>query len=219
MSQHEFNFSGEKLVANHSGSLWWPNEKLLCVSNIHLAKSAQHSKAYKNMLPPFHTQESLARLGDDIKRLNPEIVVCLGNSFDELKSLDSLHSVDHKRLSALTAGRRWVWIDGDSNAGPVDLGGSHKNVFHHKDICFRNQATQTGVREISGYYNPSKIVNANGKTTNHRCFMVDDNRIIMPAFSQGDEPSHANNTTLDLLMHDSAIAITLGQKIKSVLLK
>ncbi|GHA50708.1 metallophosphoesterase [Amylibacter ulvae] len=207
------------MVANQSGSLWWPSEKLLCVSNIHLAKSDTQNKAYKNMLPPFHTQESLARLGDEIKQINPVIVICLGNSFDELKSLDSLHSVDHKRLAALTAGRRWVWIDGDSNAGPVDLGGSHHNEFRHKHLSFRNQATHAGVCEISGHHNPSKILNENGISTIHRCFAVDDNRIILPAFSQGDERDGTKNTTLDMLMGDNAIAITLGREIKPVLMK
>ena len=39
MDETSLLLAGARLVARSSGALWWPEERLLCVSDLHLGKS------------------------------------------------------------------------------------------------------------------------------------------------------------------------------------
>ena len=51
------------------------------------------------------------------------------------------------------AGRRWVWVLGNHDPGPVDLGGSHLAEVRVGPLAFRHEATPAGA-EVSGHYHP-----------------------------------------------------------------
>ena len=54
-------------------------------------------------------------------------------------------------LTALQAGREWVWIEGNHDPGPVDLGGVHLAEFKADTLTFRHIATHQ-IAEVSGHY-------------------------------------------------------------------
>ncbi len=71
MEGHVLTLTGVDLVARPSGALWWPEARLLCVSDLHLAKSGRIARQGGTLLPPYDTIETLDRLATEIRALNP----------------------------------------------------------------------------------------------------------------------------------------------------
>lgn len=75
------------------------------------------------MLPPYEVRDTLIRLEADIVLSQAEIVVCLDDSFDDLQAEKSLREEEILWITQLQAGRRWIWIEGNHDPGPIDMGG------------------------------------------------------------------------------------------------
>ena len=85
-------------------------------------------------------------------------------------------------ITRLQAGRRWVWIEGNHDPGPVDLGGSHLAELPLPPLTFRHIA-QGGARgEVSGHYHPKASVPARGRSISRPAFLYDSDRLILPAY-------------------------------------
>lgn len=209
-----FTFHDADLFALPQGALWIPLHRVLCVSDLHLGKSDRIARRFGRMLPPYETRETLSRLDALIATYDPATVICLGDSFDDLDAALSLSEQDHLQLTTLKAGRRWIWIEGNHDPGPVDLGGEHLAEFALERIMFRHIATHHA-GEISGHYHP-KYRMAGGSRT---AFLVDQNRIIMPAFGTYTGGLWASHPTLQNIMRHDAQAILTGRKAMPVPLK
>jgi metallophosphoesterase superfamily enzyme len=75
------------------------------------------------MLPPYEVRDTLIRLEADIVLSQAEIVVCLDDSFDDLQAEKSLREEEILWITQLQAGRRWIWIEGNHDPSPIDMGG------------------------------------------------------------------------------------------------
>ena len=113
MHGYSFSLKSAQLTALSAGLLWWADRKLLCVSDLHLGKSERIARRGGSLLPPYENKDTLTRLASAVNALNPVTVICLGDSFDDLKALDGLNEDDHASLAALMSGRRWIWIEGN----------------------------------------------------------------------------------------------------------
>jgi len=158
------------------------------------------------------TLEKLAAL---IDTYDPQTVICLGDSFDDIDAVQSLDEQDHLQLATLKAGRDWIWIEGNHDPGPVDLGGQHLASFCLGPLTFRHIATpETG--EISGHYHPKCSLRTGGTRA---AFLTDASRIIMPAFGTYTGGLRSSHPTLRALMAEDATAILTGRKALPVPLK
>ena len=126
MNCYDFTFCGARLKALGSGALCWPGESLLVVSDLHLGKSERRARLGEAPLPPYETRDTLDRLERDLRMAKPATVICLGDSFDDNQAAMALPEPEKLRINALQAGRRWIWIEGNHDPGPVGLGGSHR---------------------------------------------------------------------------------------------
>lgn len=212
MKSVEFNFFGENLEARHTGTLWWPKERLLCVSDMHLGKSERIARRGGALLPPYETDDTLARLGDEILELNPKTVVCLGDSFDDLKALDALTEVNYKRIVSMIAGREWIWIEGNHDAGPVDIGGTHLKRFERLGLTFTHIAKSEETAEISGHYHPKTRLSPKGRSVTKPCFLINSERLIMPAFGTYTGGLNRNHSAISDLIGTQGFAILTGTK-------
>ena len=123
MNTYSFTFAGQRLVARPSGALHWPAAGLLCVSDLHLGKSARQARRNGVQLPPYDVEDTLARLEAEVEATAAATVICLGDSFDDLQAFDALPLTALDWITRLQAGRRWIWIEGNHDPGPVGLGG------------------------------------------------------------------------------------------------
>ena len=209
INAYSFSFCDVATVALPEGGLWLPDHQVLTVSDLHLGKSDRIARRSGTLLPPYETRETLARLQSLIDRLSPKQVICLGDSFDDLDAVFSLAEIDRLCLLRLQSGRDWVWIEGNHDPGPVDLGGRHLNVLNLGAISFRHIAQVDETGEVSGHYHPKCSLPRGGTRP---AFLIDENRIIMPAFGAYTGGLRANHPTLRNLMAQNAIAVLTGRK-------
>ena len=73
---------GVTLLADLSGALFWAEQNLLVVSDLHLEKGSSFA-ARGVLLPPYDTVATLSRLAAVIARHDPRRVIALGDSFHD----------------------------------------------------------------------------------------------------------------------------------------
>ena len=205
---HAFTLSGETLHALPSGALYWPAQRLLCVSDLHLGKSERLARRGGALLPPYETRETLHRLEAEVDRTAPATVICLGDSFDDLAAARGLEDEARLRLARLMAGRDWTWIEGNHDAGPVEIGGTHRASLSLGALTFRHIADASQSGEVSGHFHPK----ARLKGTARPCFLLDADRLILPAFGTYTGGLRTEDGTLRSLMKKDALAILTGPR-------
>lgn len=183
MNKIGLTFAATCLELRGAGTLWWPDAGLLCVSDLHLGKSERMARRGGPLLPPFEGRETLARLEAEVDALAPRTVICLGDSFDDVDAAHALPDTDRATLTRLMAGREWVWIAGNHDPGPVDLGGTHMAEISLGGLVFRHVAQACAAPgEVSGHYHPKAVLQARGRVVRRAAFVHDDRRLILPAF-------------------------------------
>jgi DNA ligase-associated metallophosphoesterase len=174
---------GVVLEAYPEGALWWDHERLLVVADLHLEKGSSYARVGQ-MLPPYDTAETLARLHGLVARLNPKTVACLGDSFHDGGGAERLSPRDRLTLATLQTGRDWVWVAGNHDpAAPAGLAGRHVPSLTVGPLTFRHAPTAGRAEgEVSGHLHPSATVAGRGRWVRRRCFAGDGYRLVMPAF-------------------------------------
>lgn len=209
MNAHPVTLAGEKLLARPDGSLHWPARSMLVVSDLHLGKSERMARRGGALLPPYETHETLWRLDSAIEQTRPATVLCLGDSFDDLDAALSLPEEARLRLARFQAGRDWIWIEGNHDPGPVELGGTHRYELALGGLVFRHIAT-AATGEVSGHFHPK--LSLPGQPGSRPCFLVDNDRLILPAFGAYTGGLRANAPPLVELMAPDALAILTGRR-------
>lgn len=210
MNSHAFLFANSTLHALGTGALWWPQADLLCVSDLHLGKSERVARRSGQVLPPYETRETLTRLATDIERTRAQTVVCLGDSFDDLQAAASLAEDERLWIARLQAGRRWIWIEGNHDPGPIEFGGEHLQEATIGALSFRHIATQDATAEVSGHYHPKADIQMRGRRISRPAFLHDDRRLIMPAYGTYTGGLRSDAPVLSQLMGPNALAILTG---------
>lgn len=213
MNDHAFTLAGTELRARRSGALWWPEHRVLVVSDLHLGKSERIARLGGAMLPPYETRETLTRLDTEIEALSPRVVICLGDSFDDLSAQSGLSDDERLWLVRLMAGRRWVWIEGNHDPGPMDLGGTSLAELPMAPLCFRHIARAGAAGEVSGHYHPKASVETRGRTVTRPCFLYDSDRVILPAFGAYTGGLRSTDPALVEVMRPEALAILTGPRL------
>lgn len=208
MNVLRFTFCRAELCALPSGALYWPAESTLIVSDLHLGKAERTARRGGPILPPYEVIETLDRLLEDIAFTSAKIVICLGDSFDDLTAAKTTKSVVAERLAPILAGRRWVWIEGNHDPGPVELTGEHLAELSLGPLTFRHIAQPTKSGEVSGHYHPKTRLRLKGRTITRRCFLVDDTRIILPAYG---------TYTGGLFCHEAPLMTLVGPEAQTIL--
>jgi DNA ligase-associated metallophosphoesterase len=168
-------------LADLSGALYWQEQRLLVVSDLHLEKGSSFA-ARGVLLPPYDTVATLSRLAAVIARHDPRMVIALGDSFHDRSAHERLSEPDREALTAMQVRRDWIWISGNHDPHlPSDLGGVVANEVAIGPIIFRHEPTG-GSGEIAGHLHPKARVPTRGRSIERRCFVSDGERAVMPAF-------------------------------------
>lgn len=210
MNGCEISLSSAQLTALGSGALWWADQRLLCVSDLHLGKSERILRRGGTALPPYETQDTLSRLEADLDATDARIVICLGDSFDDLSAAQNLNEIERMWITKLQTGRRWIWIEGNHDPGPIDLGGSHLAELQLPPLTFRHIAQKGKSGEVSGHYHPKVQLSIRKKRITRPAFLLDVDRLILPAFGTYTGGLNSNDDALTQIMRDDATAVMTG---------
>jgi len=173
--------AGVALLADAQGALYWPEQGLLAVADLHLEKGSSFA-ARGMLLPPYDTAATLARLARLIAHYAPRCVVALGDSFHDCGGPARLTAKDRDNLCGLQRGRDWIWITGNHDPAPATgIGGAFHETLTIDALTFRHLPTDAA-GEICGHLHPVARVALRGRTVSRRCFAADKTRMVMPAF-------------------------------------
>ena len=173
---------GAALVADCAGAIFWPEESLLAVADLHLEKGSAFA-ARGVLLPPYDTATTLARLARLIERYAPRLVIALGDSFHDGGGPARMGDISRVALKALQRSRDWMWIAGNHDADPADnIGGRFADVLAIGPLTFRHEPSpHPADGEIAGHLHPQARVARRGRAVSRRCFACDGKRLVMPA--------------------------------------
>ncbi|MGB1235587.1 MAG: ligase-associated DNA damage response endonuclease PdeM [Planktomarina sp.] len=206
-----FDFVGASLTAMPTGALWWADEELLVVSDLHLGKSDRIARRTGTMVPPYEIRDTLLRLQGDLNATNAKRVICLGDSFDDMAASANLTDEHRDWILTLQAGRKWTWIEGNHDPAPLMLGGQHSKVVTLGPLTFRHIAKVAAMGEVSGHYHPKLRLNARGRSIARACFLFDDTRLMLPAYGTYTGGLCLTAPVLQDLMQPDAQIITIGK--------
>jgi uncharacterized protein len=175
--------AGVTLAADPAGALYWPEEKLLVVADLHLEKGSAFA-ARGVLLPPYDTAMTLARLARLIERYAPQRVIALGDSFHDGGGPARMSDISRTALKALQRGRDWIWIAGNHDPDPAEnIGGRFADIVTLGALTLRHEpSAQQSDGEIAGHLHPQARVSRRGRAVARRCFASDGRRLVMPAF-------------------------------------
>lgn len=202
---------GETLLALPSGALHWPARGVLCVSDLHLGKAERLARRGGALLPPYEVDETLDRLAAAIAATLPAVVLCLGDSFDDLAAAPALAQAHHSRLAALQAGRDWIWIEGNHDPAAPPLAGRALPELALGPLTFRHIAkAEAAPGEVSGHYHPKAALGRRGGGIRRPCFLIDGHRLILPAFGAYTGGLDCRDPEIAALMGPGAQALLTG---------
>lgn len=171
-----------ELTADPAGVLFWPDQGLLAVADLHLEKASSFAERGV-LLPPYDTAATLGRLAQLIAHYAPRLVVALGDSFHDRRGPSRLAPSDRASLTALQRGRDWIWIAGNHDPDPSEgIGGRFLLSLKIGALTFRHEPEPGARGEIAGHLHPIARVARRGRAVSRRCFACDEQRAVMPAF-------------------------------------
>jgi DNA ligase-associated metallophosphoesterase len=174
--------AGAEFAADPGGVIYWQDQRLLAVADLHLEKGSSFA-ARGVLLPPYDTAATLARLAALIARYAPRVVVALGDSFHDGRGPGRLADTDRATLRSLQRGRDWVWIAGNHDPDRAEgIGGRFLPTLKLGPLTFRHEPVENASGEIAGHLHPIARVSRRGRAVSRRCFAGDGNRLVMPAF-------------------------------------
>jgi uncharacterized protein len=182
-ADHPVQVAATTLLADPDGALYWAEERLLLVADLHLEKGSAFAKRGV-LLPPYDTASTLSRLARLVEHYAPRVVVALGDSFHDDHGPLRMSDLDRIKLKGLQRGRDWVWIAGNHDPDlPRDVGGRFADVLAIGGLTFRHEPSEQAQNgEIAGHLHPVARVAQRGRAVSRRCFATDGQRLVMPAF-------------------------------------
>lgn len=184
MDNTTIEVAGVRLEADIAGALWWAERRVLAVADLHLEKGSAFAARTGQMLPPYDSRATLARLTALAERYSPATIVCLGDNFHDREGPERLDADSRKIVIALMRGRRFVWIEGNHDAAAaLALGGESAPEIEIGPLVFRHEPQTRGARgELAGHLHPVASVETRAKRVRRRCFVSDGLRCVLPAF-------------------------------------
>ena len=183
MNTCDIPFAGLTLCALGTGALWWPDQGLLVVSDLHLGKSERLARRGGSALPPYEVQDTLARLEADLSKTRAKTVICLGDSFHDVEGSSRLIPSARAILQECQRSREWVWIAGNHDPEAPALSGMVADELAVGGITFRHEPEpQISSAEICGHLHPAARVNLGVRRVRRRCFVADRQRLMLPSF-------------------------------------
>ena len=220
MSKKSTEFAGHGFELYPSGGLFWPEESLLIVGDLHLEKASSFH-ASGQFLPPYDTGQTLARLRDALGHCGARRVMFLGDVFHDGRAWDRMSESNKGDLADILDKVDSIWIEGNHDQSFVPPGHSASVETEIGGIAFRHIMNEQDPRpEISAHYHPAAVIHHRGTRLRRPCFIRTSTRLVIPAFGVltggldcRDEALamlHGRDTQLYLLGHAGVFVPPVG---------
>jgi uncharacterized protein len=177
------SIAGIAAVLDMSGALYFPDDRLLVVADMHLEKGTSGARR-GIFLPPYDSQITLNLLDNVAAKYQPKQIIFLGDSFHDARAPMRLDNNCLIALQTLAQASELIWITGNHDPDiPTSIAANCTPELSFAGLHFTH-IPQTGITEaqISGHLHPVVTVSGRGRTLRRRCFLSDGTRMILPAF-------------------------------------
>ena len=167
------------------GFLFIADTCTLVASDIHLEKGSYFARK-GNFLPPHDSRQTLEKLYQAVCDKNATRLILLGDSYHDCNGQKRLNDQARDLIELLRCQCSLVWIAGnhdpclstETEDKAVDSYVEKNFIFQH---IARARHTKKGIIEVSGHYHPKVTLWSYGRRITGPCFVVSENRILMPA--------------------------------------
>lgn len=174
-------FGSETFEPLTSGALYWASERTLLVADLHLEKFASYARTGQ-LLPPYDTALTLARLETDLIVTGAQTVISLGDSFHRDTAADGLSDESRTRLYGLLERADWIWLSGNHDPSPHALGGVCYPHLARNGLFFMHEPERGVPGLIAGHLHPAARLTTGGRSVRRPCFVHDGQLLVMPAY-------------------------------------
>lgn len=207
-----FTLCGADATAMPCGALWLPHHRTLVVSDLHLEKGSAYARRGQ-LLPPWDTAATLARLAAAVDAVSPAQVVALGDSFHDMEAGLRIAAQDRATLVSLASRIPFLWIEGNHDPAPPGWApGERSNVFRLGSLTLRHEPSDAAAPgEIAGHLHPCAKVAGAGRQVRRRCFATDGARLVMPAYGAFAGGLNVRDDAFAPLFAHAPVALMLGR--------
>lgn len=206
----KITFGGHEFLLHPSGALYWPSEKMLVVSDLHLEKGS-HFAPRGFFLPPYDSRHTLSLLAQVCAETGCARLLLLGDSFHDEKGYARLAKTDRHAFNSLTAFAP-IWIRGNHDRDFVPEGFSGMLEYKHESIVFRHEASRDDGFEISGHYHPKIDVSTGYTRLSRPCFVEDGQKLVMPSFGAYTGGLSIDNPVFKKIFRNKGRAYAIGKE-------
>jgi DNA ligase-associated metallophosphoesterase len=205
--------AGAEALLRSSGALWLAGERLMVVADLHLEKGSAYA-ARGQMLPPYDTRETLARLAAEAALLRPATILLLGDTFHDSAAEARLCADDVRTLTTISAVADLIWTVGNHDAnGPRSLPGRVAEAWGVAGLSLVHEPAATPrVGEVAGHLHPCAKIRGRGASVRRRCFVTDGERLVMPAFGAFAGGLNVRDAAFRSLFCRPPLAVALGDR-------
>ena len=182
ISEISINFAGEQLTLNQYRSIFWDKEKSLILSDLHLGKTA-HFRKNGIALPNGVIEKDLENLQNLIEHYEPEKIIIVGDLFHA--ELNSEIEIFRKWFDDFNT-IKCLLVKGNHDRFSKKFGIEEAQIYETENFIFSHEALDSHQKPQSGgHIHPGvSLMAQNRQKLKFPCFLVSENQIILPAFSQ-----------------------------------
>jgi uncharacterized protein len=197
---------GKAMVVDQSGAAFWPAQRALIVSDLHLERVPAHVARGR-----YDTRQTLLRLVEVIDLYEPEMVIALGDSFGDADAMPPMRPEDLEIISLMQEDRRWIWVTGKDKGNsvvPSGFGGEALCELTLDGITIRREPWPARTtHEIAGGMAPAARVSIYGTSLRRPCFVSNGLRLVIPAFGAYSGGLNVLDDAFRLRFGDRGLAI------------
>ena len=201
-------FAGHNFEPLPSGGLYWHAQRTLLVADLHLEKMSSFARRGQ-MLPPYDTGLTLARLEADLRRTGAERLVSLGDSFHRDEGTTTLTDADRARLDGMTDMAEWLWLSGNHDPRPHALGGRCLPLVELAGLTLAHEPRRGTMGLVAGHLHPAARLYMDGRSTRRACFVHDNRLLILPAYGSSTGTLNILSPAFVGLFHWPALEVTM----------
>jgi len=204
--------AGAEAVLRPSGALWLCGARVLVVADLHLEKGSAFA-ARGQMLPPYDSRDTLARLAAEAAQLSPRQIVLLGDSFHDAGGDGRMAEEDARALSRLGCRADLIWILGNHDrCGPGRAPGRIADAWTVGRLRLVHEpAAAPQTAEAAGHLHPCARVKGHAGSVRRRCFVTDGERLVLPAFGAFAGGLNIRDAAFASLFARRPLAVALGR--------
>lgn len=175
-------FAGHDMVLDAGLALYWPAHDALVVSDLHLEKSTFLAQ-FGSAVAPYDTHDTLLRLQGLVAKYRPKSLILLGDSFHDREAWHRLdHGARSRLLDICASVDACHLVEGNHDVGLVKDGAlTFCDDVTIDGVTFRHEPEGAGPQVI-GHFHPKLVTHIRGHRVAGKCFAVNRDILIMPAF-------------------------------------